>query len=72
MRSMVVGAALALHLEHPSIATALAALEASPLSRKKAMLLTLLIDAAIELPGVLVRVHPVAPRFSVPQATSVG
>ena len=47
MRSMVVGAALALHLEHPSIATALAALEASPLSRKKAMLLTLLIDAAI-------------------------
>jgi hypothetical protein len=44
----VVGAALAPQLEHPSIPAALAALEASPLSRKKAMLLVLLIDAAIE------------------------
>jgi hypothetical protein len=35
-------------LEHPSIPTALAALEQSPLSRKKALLLALLIDAAIE------------------------
>ena len=34
-------------LEHPSIPIALAALEASPLSRKKAMLLALLIDDAI-------------------------
>ena len=35
-------------LEHSSISTALATLEASPLSRKKAMLLALLIDAVIE------------------------
>jgi uncharacterized protein YjbJ (UPF0337 family) len=35
-------------LEPHSIATALAALEASPMSRKKAMLLVLLIDAAID------------------------
>ena len=35
-------------LEHPSISAALAALEAAPLSRKKAMLLVLLIDAAID------------------------
>ena len=35
-------------LEHHSITTALAALEASPMSRKKAMLLVLLIDAAID------------------------
>ena len=47
----MVGAALAPHLEHPSISAALAAFEASPLSRKKAMLLALLIDAAIEQGG---------------------
>ena len=35
-------------LEHHSITTALAALEHSPLSRKKAMLLALLIDAEID------------------------
>ena len=35
-------------LEHSSIYTALATLEASPLSRKKAMLLALLFDAVIE------------------------
>ena len=35
-------------LEHHSITTALAALEASPLSRRKAMLLALLIDAEID------------------------
>jgi hypothetical protein len=35
-------------LEHHSIPTAIAALEASPLSRKKAMLLALLIDAEID------------------------
>jgi hypothetical protein len=35
-------------LEHHSIAAALEALEHSPLSRKKAMLLALLIDAAID------------------------
>ncbi len=35
-------------LEHHSIPTALAALEAAPLSRKKAMLLALLIDAEID------------------------
>ena len=34
-------------LEHPSISAALTVLEASPLSRKKAMLLALLIDDAI-------------------------
>jgi hypothetical protein len=34
-------------LEHPSISTALAALERSPLSRKRAMLLALLVDEAI-------------------------
>ena len=35
-------------LEHHSITSALAALETSPLSRKKAMLLALLIDAEID------------------------
>ena len=35
-------------LEHHSIPTALAALESSPLSRKKAMLLALLIDAEVD------------------------
>jgi hypothetical protein len=35
-------------LEHPSISTALVALDHSPLSRKKAMLLALLIDEAID------------------------
>src|SRR5215216_6743247 len=35
-------------LEHHSITTVLAALEHSPLSRKKAMLLALLIDAQID------------------------
>jgi hypothetical protein len=35
-------------LEHPSIPTTLAAFTAAPLSRKKAMLLVLLLDAAIE------------------------
>lgn len=35
-------------LEHHSIETVLAALERSPLSRRKAMLLALLVDAAIE------------------------
>jgi hypothetical protein len=35
-------------LEHHSIPAALVALEASPLSRKKAMLLVLLVDAAID------------------------
>ena len=45
---MVEGASLVAHLEHHSIATALAALEAAPLSRRKAMLLVLLIDAGID------------------------
>jgi hypothetical protein len=35
-------------LEHHSISTALAALEHSPLSRRKAMLLALLIDAEVD------------------------
>ena len=45
---MVEGAAADPMLEHHSIASALSALEHSPLSRKKAMLLALLVDAAID------------------------
>ena len=47
-RQAVGGAPLAPMLEHHSITAALAALEAAPLSRKKAMLLVLLIDVAID------------------------
>ena len=51
-------------LEQPSISAALAALEHAPLSRKKAMLLALLIDEAIE---VSANDDPLAHRAAVAQ-----